>query len=75
MTRFTTLLASTALLTGAAFAQTDNSGLGHVEGQAPATGETAATPGAPVETNPPNAPDQQPASACLLYTSPSPRDS
>ncbi|UHD46116.1 PQQ-dependent sugar dehydrogenase [Aureimonas altamirensis] len=63
MTRFTTLLASTALLTGAAFAQTENSGLGHVEGQAPATGETAAAPGAPVETNPPNAPDQQPVSA------------
>ncbi|WP_062226656.1 PQQ-dependent sugar dehydrogenase [Aureimonas frigidaquae] len=63
MTRLTVLLATTALFTGVALAQNDNSGLGHVEGVAPATGEAPEAAGQPVETNPPNAPDQQPASA------------
>ncbi|MFD2239163.1 PQQ-dependent sugar dehydrogenase [Aureimonas populi] len=65
MTRFSLLLAGTVLSAGAwlmpAHAQStgDDSPLDHVDGQPPAEGTEGVPAGEPVETEAPNAPDQQ----------------
>ncbi len=69
--RLSALLAGTALAAGLslsalpALAQStgDTSPIDHVEGTPPATGEEATPANAPVETQAPNTPDQQPAFA------------
>lgn len=67
MTNLTRLLAGSALAAGLlavpAYAQStgDSSPLDHVEGQPPASGEEDTSAGEPVETEPANAPDQEPA--------------
>ncbi|WP_185984168.1 PQQ-dependent sugar dehydrogenase [Aureimonas mangrovi] len=65
--RLSLLLAGTIISAGAlmapAIAQStgDTSPLDHVDGEPPATGEEATAAGEPVETEPANAPDQEPA--------------